>query len=265
VSKKHAGVSRKRKDERERPTVDLHLQFVYEFYLPLDTFFRCFGLRIPQVDEARRNDERRAEMAVNLSSSEMKVKPTLKLYQTPAISRIMIPLEEWDWTLKAVCFACVLSRSTGAKLVLVELIPVQHPSWMGTPLADLYRKEYPYLPKLEAMLEKKGIPFEVRAFHFLSFVEAIVQAAERYKVQVVFARVADSFIPFWQKFQGWRLRKSLEHNHRQLYESAEQLAPFLRLSPSTRIYPKSHEYKPRMMVSRTQKSSPKNFSDEPYF
>lgn len=173
-------------------------------------------------------------MAVNLPTSVMEVKPTLNFYQDPVISRIMIPLEEWDWTLKAVCFAGILARSTGAELVLVEMIPVQHPSWMGTPLADLNRKEVRYLPELTATLERYGIPYELRAFRYFSFVEAIVQAAELYKAQVVFARVAHSFIPFLQRFQAWRLRKQLEHDHRQLYESAEQLVSLLQLLPLTR-------------------------------
>jgi hypothetical protein len=174
----------------------------------------------------------------------MEVKPTMTLYQGRAISRIMIPLEEWDWTLTAVCFACILARATEADLVLVEMIPVQHPYWMGTPLADLNRKEVRYLPELIATLESYGVPYELRAFRYLSFVEAIVQAAELYKAQIVFARVAHSFIPFWQSLQSWRLRKRLERDHRQLYEAAEQLVPLLQPSPP-RTYFKASELQPR--------------------
>jgi hypothetical protein len=184
-----------------------------------------------------------AKIAVSLPISGMEVKPTMT--QGHAINRIMIPLEEWGWTLTVVCFACILARATEAELVLVEMIPVQHPYLMGTPLADLNRKEVQYLPELTATVERYGVPYELRAFRYLSFVEAIVQAAELYKAQVVFARVAHSFIPFWQRLQAWRLRKSLEHDHRQLYEAAEQLVPLLQPSPQTRTYSKASEFQPR--------------------
>ena len=132
--------------------------------------------------------------------------------------RILIPLEEWRWMPEAARAASILARDTGAEIILLRMVPVQHIAWLGTELGDLHSAAYWYLPALQAALTKSGIPYQVRQFQFTSFVDGVAQAVELFDASVIFARTPNCPIPFWRQFQNWRLRRLLEQSHCRWYE-----------------------------------------------
>jgi hypothetical protein len=144
----------------------------------------------------------------------------------PPTYRIMIPLEERKWTVQAVSTACALARAAAAEIVLVDMIPVQNPYWIGTELVYLHWQECPYLSELERMVTACGIPYQIQYFEYLSLVEAIAQAADIFEAQIIFARTTKSLVPFWQEFQRWRLRHRLARHRRQLYDSLDDVTIF---------------------------------------
>jgi hypothetical protein len=133
---------------------------------------------------------------------------------------IMVQVSDRVWTMNALHSACQLARNFGARLVLVQMIPVQHAQWLGSDLgnANFTQQERATLKDYEATIEDYGIDYGLLLFQYESVVEAITQAAEHVNAQIVFARIQESRIPFWSRFQKWALNRQLNHQNCQWYQ-----------------------------------------------
>ena len=49
---------------------------------------------------------------------------------------ILVEMAEPKWTEEALHLACALAQNTGAAVTLLDLIAVQHYSWLGTSLGE---------------------------------------------------------------------------------------------------------------------------------
>lgn len=137
-----------------------------------------------------------------------------------AIERIMVQLDDHRWTLEVTHTASQIARSNNAEIVFVKLVPVQHIGWLGTELG--YRaftgRDYADLREYASVAEDYGVTDHVQAFQYVTFVEGIVQAAEFFDTDLVFA------IPLHPqsllgRLQRRYLKRSLANHHRLLADA----------------------------------------------
>ncbi|KAB2867571.1 MAG: hypothetical protein F9K46_00020 [Anaerolineae bacterium] len=132
----------------------------------------------------------------------------------------MVQISDYEWTLDALHCACLLARNTGTPIVLVEMIPVQHPTLLGTDFGymNFSHQDEASLRDYQATIEDYGLEFTTLLFQYMDLPSGIAQAAEHVHAQIVFAHIPDSIIPLWSKFQRWLLNRQLTHQHRQWIE-----------------------------------------------
>ena len=131
----------------------------------------------------------------------------------------MVQLTDRRSTLEAVRFADTLVRGKQSKLVLVKMVPVPRLAWLGTELADVTftRQEVLEISEYERAASAKGIGVDVQVFQYVTLRDAIVQAAEYFGAQIVFAALPTSRLAVWGRVQTWLLREQLAQSDRQLY------------------------------------------------
>ena len=67
----------------------------------------------------------------------------------------------------------------------------------------------------QATIEDYGVEFTAVLFQFVDLPDAIAQAAEHMNAQIVFAKIPESVIPFWTRFQRWSLNRQIACQKRQ--------------------------------------------------
>ena len=119
---------------------------------------------------------------------------------------ILVQFAETRWTSEAVTQACILARNSQACVVVLRLIPVPHPSYLGTDIGYLppNPREYRRLDEYRATAEDYGVNLTIEAMHSISSFDALLQAVEHFGAEIVFAHFPRSWIPYWQRFQVWR-------------------------------------------------------------
>jgi hypothetical protein len=140
-------------------------------------------------------------------------------------SVMMVQISNRAWTLAALQSACQIARTAHARIALVQMIPVSHPSLLGTDAAYEYfdAQEQCDFAEYQAAIADEGIDCEPLLFQYASLVEATMQAAQHVGASIVFARIPDSPIPFWTKFQTWRLQRGLAARHCRLVQQPEDI------------------------------------------
>jgi hypothetical protein len=142
------------------------------------------------------------------------------------MSTILVQLSDVEWTRKALHLACAMARIQGSNIVLLRLISVPYPSYLGTafgnvpPTAD----ECQTLNECVATSEDYGVELTIRSMQCISTLDALVDAAEQLDAHAVFAHLPKSRIPYRQALQMWNTRRRLAHDYRELFalESAAQ-------------------------------------------
>lgn len=121
--------------------------------------------------------------------------------------------------MQAVHLACALARSNDAALILLRLIPVTHPGFLGTDygIASPTGAELRNLEDYAATAEDYAVQFAIQPMQYVNALDAVLDAAEELNVDVVFAHVPNSRIPYWQRFQIWRLERQLSAHYRRLF------------------------------------------------
>lgn len=132
---------------------------------------------------------------------------------------ILVQISEPAWTMQALHLACALARNNAAQIILLRLMPVRYPSHLGTafgntPPTDHERRE---MDEYVATAEDYGVELLVQPMQCATTLEAVVDAADQLNVDVVFAHIAKSWLPYWQAFQTWNLKRQLSSAHRQLF------------------------------------------------
>ena len=133
---------------------------------------------------------------------------------------IMVQMSEKQWTMEAMHFASALARNTNGKVVLLRMVLANNPGLLGwgvnVPSAEEQRQLYEYA----AVAEDYGVEFCVQPMHYISSAEALAQAVELFKIDVLFANIPRSSIPLWQKFRLWNMKRQL--GNCRLYTLAEE-------------------------------------------
>jgi hypothetical protein len=133
---------------------------------------------------------------------------------------IMVQIVDREWTMEALHCACLMARKMSATIALVEMIPVQHPSYLGTDLGYIHfsEEEQRDVIDYEETVEDYGVEFVTHVFQYMTLANAISQVADHVDARVVFATLPDSIFSVWRNFQLKGLRRSLARNHRELIE-----------------------------------------------
>jgi hypothetical protein len=133
---------------------------------------------------------------------------------------IMVQIADRQWTLEALHRACPLALEKHASITLMKMLPVQHLSWLGTEFGAMSftDRDRALMRDYEATIEDYGVPFSSDTFQYATLADAIVQAADYVEADIVFATLPNSIIPYWRRFQLWRLRKSLARHGLELIE-----------------------------------------------
>lgn len=152
-------------------------------------------------------------------------------------TRIMVNIADRTWTMEALHCACIMARKTSAKIVLMKMIPVQHPGLLGTNLGyiNFSYQEQQDVEDYEATIKDYSVEFSSHLFQYMTLGDAISKAAQEVKAQIVFATLPASLIPFWHDFQTQGLRRRLARHQRQLienpsYDSQPQLLTYEAMS-----------------------------------
>jgi hypothetical protein len=121
---------------------------------------------------------------------------------------IMVQIADREWTLEALHAACLLARNTSAKIALVQMIPVQHPNWLGTDWGylNVTAEEKDAFEDYQATIEDYGLECVPTLFQYATWAEGTLQAAEHVDAQTVFAPKPHSLLPIWTRFQVWMMQ-----------------------------------------------------------
>jgi hypothetical protein len=130
---------------------------------------------------------------------------------------IMIQISDHEWTLEALHYACLLARNTSATIALVQMIPVQHLSWLGTDFGyiNVTPDEQSNFAEYQVAIEDYGVEFTPLLFQYDSLAEAIAQAAEHVDAQIVFAKLPEGVFPLATRLERWMLGRQLARQQRQ--------------------------------------------------
>jgi hypothetical protein len=146
-------------------------------------------------------------------------------------SVIMVQISDREWTLEALHCACRLARNTSARIALVKLIPVQHPSWLGTEWGymNFTHQAQADFADYQATIEDYGVEFTPVLFQYVTLADGIAQAAQYVDAETVFAKIPASLIPLSTRLQRWVLNREFARQKRKwiqhpVYESEPSVA-----------------------------------------
>ncbi|MBL8164451.1 MAG: hypothetical protein JNJ61_20855 [Anaerolineae bacterium] len=132
---------------------------------------------------------------------------------------ILVQISEPSWTMQALHLACALARNNAAQIILLRLMPVRHPSYLGSAFGNSppTEQERHDMAEYAATAEDYGVELSIQPMQCATVLGALVDAADQLNVDAVFAHIHKSWIPYWHQFQTWDLRRQLSAAHRQLF------------------------------------------------
>jgi hypothetical protein len=154
--------------------------------------------------------------------------------------RIAVILGKPAWTAKAIHLACALAHSQRREVVLVSLVPVQHPMDLGTAggYLNFGRREQREVREWMAIARDYGAPCKWCVSQYASYVGGVVGVAARLEAAIVLAEPIHSWLPLWGRFQEWRLREVLAEAGRSL-ETLQPARPGSPELPYINLIPES--------------------------
>jgi hypothetical protein len=110
---------------------------------------------------------------------------------------ILVQLSARPWTMQALHLACALARNAEAEVVLLRLMQVRHPGYLGTEFgyASPTRQEQADLADYSATAEDYGISLALRQMQCVTALNAVADAAEQTGSEIVFAHVPPAASP----------------------------------------------------------------------
>lgn len=130
---------------------------------------------------------------------------------------ILLVISHLPWTLNALHLACAIAQRDATPLILLHMVPVNHPVMLGQPEGDLLLTDRAL--EFEALLlhtaNTYGVKPLVQRCQYANYDNAIVDAADQLEVGLVIATLHGHLD--W--LVGWRLRRLA----RRLYRGGHQL------------------------------------------
>lgn len=132
---------------------------------------------------------------------------------------IVVEMADRLWTMQAMHLASAMARNTEGKVVLLHLIHVTNPALLNSALGVTppTHREYTAIDDYASVAEDYGVEVTLQPMQYESYVDAIVQVVEHLKASIIFARMPESVIALWRKFQLWNMGRQLAAQKCQLY------------------------------------------------
>jgi hypothetical protein len=150
---------------------------------------------------------------------------------------ILVQMSTPAWTRQAIHFASAMARNDQTKIILLRMIPVTHPEYLGTDYGycEPTFEEQHAIDEYAATAEDYCVTLILQPMQYINALDAVAEAAEALDAGVVFAHVPESFIPFLQKFRIWWLKQHL--HQRRLFTLTEEKrdnnqVPFITNTPA---------------------------------
>ena len=133
---------------------------------------------------------------------------------------ILVQVSDPQWTWTALQSACALARRQGGRIVLLQMVRVQHIAHLGAALdsAPLTPQAGCDLQAYAAAAADSGVPCEVQAYQYYDLFGALCEAAAQMGAVAVFAKLPSSAIPFWSECRLELLRYRLARSGADLYD-----------------------------------------------
>ena len=124
---------------------------------------------------------------------------------------VMLQISDQPALSDAVHAACQTARRQDALLAFVVMVPVAHPSWLGT---DLGQTDLPsHLSRAQrqatATAEDYGLECAVTRYQYTTWAEGTAQAAELFGATLLIAARPRRALPGWSATEAWLLRRQL--------------------------------------------------------
>jgi len=135
------------------------------------------------------------------------------------MTTMMVQIADRTWTMQAMHLACAMARNTGSSVILLYLMPIKNPGLLGSELGITppTPAQYADFDEYALIAEDYGVEIGLQPMQYESLCEALAQAVELLKPLALFARVPESIIPLWCRFQLWTLQRQLTAQNCRLY------------------------------------------------
>jgi len=137
---------------------------------------------------------------------------------------VLVLVGERQWTWDVLHNACVVARQRGGRVVLMQMVRVQHIAHLGAVVGCAPPDEYD-LADLQAYADTAadyGLDYDVQTYQYYDAFGAIAEASSQAGASVVFARLPASIIPFWSECRFEVLRQRLAHQGIELHDRPVQ-------------------------------------------
>jgi hypothetical protein len=124
------------------------------------------------------------------------------------MNTIMVQLSDVQWTREAMHLASALAVNTGSRVVLLQLIEVNHPALLGWDLAPGSAKQE-QIEDCAAIAEDYGVEFHLQPMQYVTLTDALAQAVETHEASALFANIPEGKLPFWRRVELWNLNRQL--------------------------------------------------------
>jgi hypothetical protein len=153
-----------------------------------------------------------------------------------AMNNIVVQMADLEWTKKALHLACAMARGKQDEVLLLRMIPVQHAAWLGTDVGDSAPTalEYDDMREYDTIAHDYGVDIVLTSMQYLTLKEALIQAVELLEARTLFARLPESFIPYWRKYLVRSLESHMAAHNCTLY-TLEQPADVAEWTPAVTV------------------------------
>ncbi|MCL4250699.1 MAG: hypothetical protein KJ065_21290 [Anaerolineae bacterium] len=127
------------------------------------------------------------------------------------MSIILVQMADDQWTQRAMHLACTMAQQNKARIVLLWLVSVPNPGWLGAGLSEFIptKRDTERQAVYTTIARDYGVECMVQRMDYYTLYGALVSAVDLLDAQVVFTKLPRGIFPLWDKFRLWDLRRQL--------------------------------------------------------
>lgn len=135
------------------------------------------------------------------------------------MGNIIVQLAEPHWTRHTLHLASALARNTQSSITLLHLMVVRHPGLLGSDIAASppTMEAHTQFEDYAFICEDYGVPCVLQSIQYISFIEALQDAASILNANVLFAKKPQSPVKIWNTLQTWWLTRCIQSTGCKLY------------------------------------------------
>lgn len=117
---------------------------------------------------------------------------------------IVVVVDRLPWTLHALHLACAIARRNAAPLILLQMLPVNHPQMLGQPEGSMGfgTREIELLTLLVETADSYEIATTIRRCQYATYVGGLMAAADQLDAEMIFATLHGA-----GPLHNWRVRR----------------------------------------------------------